>query len=265
MRKCVLALLLLSITITQNLYAQTAHADDISAQGSSLQISPYVWASDIKGTISPFKYGPDIQTNKSFSDILKDLQVGGFINVWARHQDYVFLGDIMYVKLKNAKTTGPLSSLPNPIPTIPSIKGKINTTQMMVSLQGGVRLLKEQNFSLDALVGAKLWHISNKVTLQSGRHTISYREKFNWVDPVIGTRFFYRLTDKTSLQVQADIGGFNVGSKFTWSTLGSINHQFADHLVGSLGYKVLRTNYDNEGNRYDVRMKGPVIGLTYYF
>lgn len=250
---------------SQVLHAQENNVNLAASVNNHIQLSPYVWASDMKGTISPFRYAPDIKTHKSFSDIVKDLQIGGFINMWARHQDYVFSGDLIYIKLKDAKTTGPLPALPSPLPSISSLRGQVDTSQLIFTLQGGTRVIKEENLTLDLLAGARFWHISNKVTLSANHHSTSYKEKFYWLDPLIGTRIFYRLNDKTSIQTQADIGGFTIGSKFTWSLLSTFNYQLNKHISTSIGYKVLSTNYSRSGYRYDVRMKGPVIGGTYRF
>jgi hypothetical protein len=46
----------------------------------------------------------------------------------------------------------------------------------------------------------------------------------NWIDPIIGLRAQYHLTEKWYLAGKSDIGGFGVGSDFTWTaqaTLGS--------------------------------------------
>lgn len=232
---------------------------------STIQVSPYLWAASMNGTISPFRHAPNLKTHKSFSDIVKDLQVGGFIHVWARHHDYVFSADLMYVKLKDAKTTETLPALPAPLPVISTLRGQVDTSQLVFTLQGGARFIKQENLTLDVLTGARFWRIANKVTLTANHYSTSYREKFHWVDPIIGTRFFYRFNDKTSFLSQADVGGFHVGSTFTWSLLSTLNYQFGKHTSASIGYKVLNTNYSHRGHRYDVRMKGPVIGATYRF
>ena len=88
---------------------------------------------------------------------------------------------------------------------------------------------------------------------------------FSWVDPIIGSRLFVRLTDKLSLQAQADVGGFGVGSDLTWSVLGTANYAFTDRLAVSAGYKRLDVNYKHYRHVYDVRFSGPVLGLTYRF
>lgn len=61
----------------------------------SFQVTPYIWAAGLKGNISPFRRAPKISARKSFSDVMDDLNFGGFINVWGRHGRFVFSGDIM--------------------------------------------------------------------------------------------------------------------------------------------------------------------------
>ena len=191
--------------------------------------------------------------------------MGGFLNLRARHKDFVLSSDLIYVNLKKLHAVGPLPSLAPPLPATPAIKGRVDTTQLIVSLQAGMRVYHQDHLSVDLLGGARLWSIKNAVTLQTNQHSARYKEKFNWVDPIIGTRVFYKFTDDVSLQAQADIGGFNVGADFSWSLFTTLNYQLNRHLSVSAGYKALSTNYQNDGLRYDVRMKGPVVGMTYRF
>ena len=75
--------------------APNVHAADMTGQWEepvaaadvsptwALQITPYMWAAGIKGDISPFRRAPTIGIEKSFSDVMDDLNFGGFVNVWA--------------------------------------------------------------------------------------------------------------------------------------------------------------------------------------
>ncbi len=93
----------------------------------------------------------------------------------------------------------------------------------------------------------------------------SYHENFSWVDPLVGLRAFLPITQKLSVQAQADIGGFGAVSDFTWSTLVTFNYAFRDSLSTSVGYKLLDVNYDYNGHVYDTRFSGPALGMTYRF
>ncbi|MGB3389089.1 MAG: hypothetical protein WBA88_13985 [Pseudaminobacter sp.] len=247
----------------------------VVAEGSTwaLEITPYMWAAGLDGHISPFRRGPTIHVEKPFSDILDDLNFGGFVNVWGRYDRFVFSGDVMYVDTTDSHGAGPLPAfqLPNgiPVPAGTTIDAEVDTKQFVATLQGGYRVLDTPGFTLDALAGARFWHISNDVTLTvalgGGSVTGSYGESFGWVDPLVGMRAFLPLTEKLSFQAQADVGGFGAGSDLTWSALATINYVFSDHLSASAGYKVLYVDYDHDGHVYDARLSGPVLGMTYRF
>ncbi|HWK13352.1 MAG TPA: hypothetical protein VNS02_03080 [Rhizobiaceae bacterium] len=228
-------------------------------RGWALQVTPYMWAAGLNGRMSPFRNGPTIGVEKSFSDVLNNLNFGGFVNIWGRYDRFVISGDVMYVDTSDSHAIGPLP------PPITGLDARVDTKQFMAALQGGYRLLDTQQFTLDALAGLRFWHISNRVTVSALGLSTSYGESFGWVDPIVGARAFLPLTKKLSLQAQADIGGFGVGADFTWSALATLNYAFSDHFSGSAGYKMLGVNYRRGGHVFDARLSGPVMGLTYRF
>ncbi|MGP2493560.1 hypothetical protein ACTDI4_18290 [Mesorhizobium sp. PUT5] len=243
--------------------------------GWAVQITPYMWAAGLDGHISPFRRGPTIGVEKSFSDVLDDLNFGGFVNVWGRYDRFVFSGDMMYVNTTDSHGTGPLSAMQIPglgvaIPPGANVDARVDTKQFMATLQGGYRIADTPQFTLDALAGARFWHISNDVTVTAshpfiGEVSATHGESFGWVDPVVGLRAFIPLTERLSVQAQADIGGFGAGSDLTWSALATVNYTLNDHFSASVGYKVLDVDYDHGGHVYDTRLSGPVLGMTYRF
>ena len=233
--------------------------------GWALQVTPYMWAAGLKGDISPFRRAPTIHVEKPFSDVMDDLNFGGFVNVWARYDRFILSGDMMYVDTTDSRAFGPLPALPVPVPPGTIINGTVDSKQFMATLQGGYRVVDTPDFTLDALAGARFWHISNDVTVKALGMSRSYGESFGWVDPVVGMRAFLPLTDKLSIQAQADVGGFGAGSDLTWSALATINYVVTDHLSISAGYKVLDVDYDRGGHVFDTRLSGPVLGMTLRF
>jgi len=241
----------------------------------TLQVTPFLWAASLSGKISPFQRGSTVDVDKSFSDVMEHLNVGGFLNIRARHQRFVLSGNMMYVDTSDAQARGPLSAFQIPglgitIPSGASIDAKVDTTQFMATLLGGYRVLDRPEFTLDMLGGVRFWHISNSIAVtthhpSTGRHSASYSENFGWIDPLVGTRVFFPLTDNWSFQSEADLGGFGVGSDLTWSVLASATYTFTDTLSASAGYKALKVNYDNHRHVYDTLLSGPVIGVTWRF
>jgi len=241
----------------------------------ALQITPYMWAAGLNGNVSPFRSGPTISVKKPFSDVMDDLNFGGFVNVWGRYHRFVFSGDVMYVDTSDGHGAGPLPAMQIPglgviIPPGASVGAKVDTKQLMATLQGGYRVIDTPQFTLDALGGIRFWHISNDVTITASHPAIGIRsathgESFGWVDPVAGLRAFLPVTERLSVQAQADIGGFGAGSDFTWSALATINYTVSDRLSVSAGYKVLEVDYNRGGHVYHTRLSGPVLGATWRF
>lgn len=240
----------------------------------AFQATGYLWATGLNGNISPFRRAPTLHVEKSFSDVMEDLNFGGFLNIWGRYDRFVLSGDLMYVDTTDSKAAGPLPALQIPgLPTLPAgaaIDANVDTQEFMATLQAGYRIVDADGFSLDALAGARFWHISNEVAVTAshpliGSVSATHKESFGWVDPVIGARAFFSLTDKLSVQGQVDIVGFGAGSDFTWSALATVNYIFTDTLSVSAGYKVLDVDYSDDGYVFDSRLSGPVVGLTYRF
>ncbi len=243
--------------------------------GWALQITPYMWAAGLDGHISPFRHGPTIRVEKPFSEVMSDLNFGGFLHAWGRNGRFVFFGDVMYVDTSESHGAGPLPGLRLPgqgvaIPAGAGVDARADTRQFTATLLGGYRLLDAPGFTLDALAGLRFWHISNRVTVTASHPAIgsrsgTYGENFGWVDPILGLRAFLPRTGRLSLQAQAEIGGFGVGADLTWSVLGTVNYTVNDHLSVSAGYKVLNVDYDHGGHVYDTQLSGPVLGATWRF
>lgn len=239
----------------------------------ALQITPYMWAAGLDGRISPFQRGPTIGVEKSFSDVMDDLNFGGFVNIWGRYDRFVVSGDVMYVDTTDSHGTGPLPGVTIPglgaIPAGVNVDADVDTKQFTATLMGGYRVIDTPDFTLDALGGARFWHISNDVKLTASfgglSGSVSHDESFGWVDPLVGIRAFLPITDKLSVQAQADVGGFGAGADSTWSAMATVNYVFSDHFSASAGYKVLDVDYDHDGHVFDSRLSGPVLGLTWRF
>lgn len=241
--------------------AQDASAPFSNSADRALQVTPYLWMSGIRGEVSPFRAGPTISIDKSFGDILDNLRFGGFLHVWHRNGPFVVSADAVLVDTSEARAI-------ERVPVFGPVRGlsaSVDTREANVSLQAGYRVVDAGQFTLDLLAGARFWHVSNKVTVNYGPNAISYREAISWVDPVVGGRAFLGLTDRLSLQVQGDIGGFDIGSRLTWQMLATANYVLNDRLSVSAGYKILKAEFRSGGHVFDTTLQGPVTGLTYRF
>ena len=83
---------------------QAAVAVMPQAPGSpwSVAIAPYVWASGISGDIGSFGL-PPVHLDASFSDILKNFDIGAMFVGEIRYQRYGLFTDFIYVKISGSK------------------------------------------------------------------------------------------------------------------------------------------------------------------
>jgi hypothetical protein len=95
----------------------------------------------------------------------------------------------------------------------------------------------------------------------------------DWVDPLIGARVRVMVAPGHELFVRGDVGGFGVGSKFSWQAVGGYSYDFAvkDGITysGLIGYRALYVDYaqgqDRKRYEFDVLQHGPVLGVSMRF
>ena len=86
----------------------------------------------------------------------------------------------------------------------------------------------------------------------------------SWVDPWIGARGAVPIGGGWSVRGRADVGGFGVGSEFTWQALavaawGSARWRF------DLGYRALSLRFDEDDLDTELLAHGPILGVAFTF
>jgi hypothetical protein len=92
----------------------------------------------------------------------------------------------------------------------------------------------------------------------------------DWLDPVIGARIRYAVAPGHELFLRGDIGGFGVGSDFSWQAIGGYGFDFGIYngitFSGVIGYRALSVDYaEGEGRRryeFDMLQHGPILGVS---
>ena len=76
----------------------------------------------------------------------------------------------------------------------------------------------------------------------------------DWLDPIIGARIRYAVAPGHELFLRGDIGGFGLGSDFSWQAIGSYSFDFGTYngvtFSGMVGYRALSVdNSQGDGRR----------------
>jgi hypothetical protein len=232
------------------------------------RVTPYMWAPQIESKVTVGGYSTTINTY--FSDIWRNLEAAGMVNLEAQKGKLGFFLNPLYMKIRGDGELLRTTDASRPLPPTRDIT--LNLTMGVLEFGGFYRLATwsldskqgtGRAVTLEALAGGRYWYIHMDLDTSSPINPTKYND---FVDPIIGGRTKVDLTDKLAFNLEGDIGGFGVGCDFTWNAQTSIAYQFT-HLVSAfVGYRVLYADYkQSTGNRFQETFQGPTGGVTFRF
>jgi opacity protein-like surface antigen len=112
-----------------------------------------------------------------------------------------------------------------------------------------------------ALVGARWVDVEYDVGL--GALTGNARQ--DWVDPWVGGRAVIPLNETFMIRLRGDVGGFGVGTEFSWQAMAFVAAALSSSVTIDVGYRGIGLDYRSTGLDFDVVFHGPVIGLALSF
>ncbi|MCA0270981.1 MAG: outer membrane beta-barrel protein [Proteobacteria bacterium] len=233
--------------------ATASWAEEHASKKPEVYLTGYLFATALSGKASAFAGMPPADVDLSFSDVVEHLDMGFMSAVEVRNGRWGFLADVMYSQVS------PTGAVPGPLPLAVTLR------QRSLTLQGNVlyRVHETPGVSVDLGAGLRYWKLDNEATSNAPVGPAPFTERVDWIDGVVMARVTTQLDGPWSLTFLGDVGGG--GSDLTWQLLGTVNYQKNDRLALRAGYRVLSADYEDNGFVYDIRMQGPVIGLTYRF
>lgn len=233
--------------VCPSVYCQEAAPDPDKWE---FQLTPYLWMPSVSGYVTVKDHRKPIDL--SFHEIMKDLQFGGMGYFEARHDNWAFFLDILGMKLSDDSHS----------------KGyKINTDLelLLSTFEGGYRF-GDKKKSFEVLAGARTVYADSDIVIKG---VARVNRSKSWVDPLVGARVKFRPIDLLSFTVMGDIGGFGVGSKYTWDFVGTVTLHVKEHRSLDVGYRILDIDYESGHGRnkleVDNRTEGPILGVTFDF
>jgi hypothetical protein len=122
----------------------------------------------------------------------------------------------------------------------------------------------ETPWAFDALVGVRYQNVDIDTDVTANIDDPDH----DWVDPFVGARARIGLTEHVGLTVQGDVGGFGVGSDFSWQSMVRLGYLFDMGGMSSevfIGYRALDVNYERADFEWDLTQHGPLFGLGVHF
>ena len=224
--------------------------------GWTFNMAPYVWAAGLEGTVGQFGL-PPVEVDASFIDVMKNFEFGFMGAGEARYGRFGIAMDLQYIKISvDADTPQGVAA------------DSIEVTSTTLSAFGAAmyRLVESDQGSLDVMAGARLWSVDTDLDPQGGAlGPADFSDGDVWVDPMIGAKGRFNLSDEFYLTGWGLIGGFGVGSDFTWDVMGAIGYEITGSTSLIAGYRALSVDYSSGAFVFDVVEQGPILGASIKF
>ena len=84
-----------------------------------------------------------------------------------------------------------------------------------------------------------------------------------WVDPVIGVRYHYSMSDHWKIFARGELGAGD--SSVTWDAMLGVDYGFDEHWSFGGGYRSIGLDFSSSEADYEVQLNGPLLSVTYTF
>lgn len=192
-------------------------------------------------------------------DIFSKLKIAGMLYFEAKTNKWAITSDIIFANLSQEVTPSELLN-----------SGTVTAKQFIWEPSGLYRIAS----FLEVGVGGRLNNIQSGVdvrrnVLPAGTEEVTGSMSKTFFDPIIIARLSGAINNKWLLQLRGDLGGFGVGSDFTWQLQAYAGYRFSKLFQLTAGYRILSIDYDKgvdaERFIYNIDMFGPVIRLGFNF
>jgi hypothetical protein len=210
----------------------------MGGDGWTFHVEPFLWIPSLDGSGSADSSPTTSLTNPEFD--------AGFLLAFEAqpHGGGVgFLADGLYVRLADDE-------------------GTLRTRTEVEMFEAGIAWPLTEQRTWELLAGARWVDLDYEVAVGGA---LSGDASATWVDPWFGGRGRFPLGERWIAGVRGDIGGFGVGTQFTWQALATVGWQCTEHLRVDLGYRALSLDFDDDDLDYNAIVYGPLVGLDVRF
>ncbi len=227
-----------------------ASADDAATSGAvagadapwRFSIRPYFFLSGLSGSVTASVV--TVPINSTFGDLLGNLRPSGFAAFTVEKGLWGLYADLQYISLAGEGSRALQAEL-----TLKNVIAELDVTFRPPTAR-----------TLKFFAGARLYAIDEGLTIGSQPRVEASTVV---VDPILGASGDWSLSDAWRFEVRGDVGGFGVGSEFTYQMMALFHVSLSDLLAIPFGYRVLGYKLDTGGVSLNVLMSGLVVGLDF--
>ncbi|PWK18187.1 hypothetical protein [Xanthomarina spongicola] len=220
----------------------------------SFLVEPYLMFPNMKGDTQIRENLPSLGVDADTDNIFSHLKMGAMLYLEAKNENWAITSDFVYMKLGEDVTPSSLVQ-----------SGELEVKETLWELDGYRRILP----MLEAGIGMRLVSVSADADFSFVFQDRSADITETWIDPIIVIRSHNVIKDNFLLNVKGDIGGFGIGSEFTWQIQLDAGYKFSDLFNLMIGYRYIGIDYETGSGQdyfaYNIDTFGPEIRLGFNF
>jgi len=254
------------IAVLLVLTAGNPRAAGAAAGGWEFDIAPYMWLSEVHGSVSGKNRTANIDIG--FGDIFDAIGAGDLLalsgHFEARHEKLALFYDADGI-LARDQNGGP------------DFNAKVKTMLVFFEFGGAYRIIGQppsvgatglSSFWLEPLFGVRYTHNKNKFDVRVREETTDFDQSTNFADPFLGGRLGFQIIKELGWSFRGDVAPFGTGAEpGAWQIQSYFRYQLpwnyrSINFDVIAGYRLL--HFDRKpGNRVeaDYTFRGPVVGF----
>lgn len=202
---------------------------------------------------------PDVKVDANAGDIFSRLQFGALLYMEAANDHWAITSDLIYMNLKQDVKSGMVIN-----------SGKMDAKQFAWELAGLYKVIPWLELGLGGRLNSLKASLDLTInTFGGGTTATSNSVTRTWFDPIFIVRVKNSRGKKFIYNLRGDLGGFGIGSKFTWQLQAYAGYQVSKLFQITGGYRAIGLNYEKGNNEdyflYNMDTFGPEVRLGFNF
>jgi hypothetical protein len=225
------------------------------ADGWHFSLAPYLWGP--RTTMSLDVGQLSGSTTIDFVDVVPQLHFAFASHFEATVERWTAFGDLLYMSMGQSQTQNGISTSIN----LQQLFFEFGATYRL----GPVSLGQAGRLTFEPLAGGRVIWLD--VSLGFPNQKVS--NSAGVIDPMIGGRLTYHITDTVALWFRGDAAGFGVGTELTVNLIAGLEWRFHPRASALVGWRYMDIDLEKDSGsstlNAEIEMNGPFLGLNVLF
>ena len=226
-------------------------------QGWKFELMPYAWIAGLSGDVTV--NGHYAEFDKSASDLLKAVKLGGSLFGTVQYDRYVVWGQVDYMSLSTDQLD--VENQPQ--------RGSLDSKILLGEVAAGYQLdgfMEGQ--TVDIMLGVRETHIENDLTVYN---VGDFSRTKSLVDPMLVVRPSIPIFPSTikGLRLNPTFAiGAGGDSKYVYELFPELQYNITENISARLGYRTVGYKFEgknNSDNELNIHLSGLIVGLGVVF